>query len=257
MKTIRTLIADDESLARSRLKRLLKTAPQIEVIGECANGKDTIAAVERLAPDALFLDIQMPEMNGFQVLEHLSAGKLPYIVFVTAYDQYALRAFEVYALDYLLKPFNEERILRSVKRLREKFEDKHKQDLNQKIASLLNEIQSAPQFLHRLMIRNGQRTEFIKVREIRWIESEKKCARIHCAAGSHFVSHSIQDLESKLDPVMFLRIHRSVIVNLNFVKEIQNDSAGKRKKVILQEGKELLIGRTFQQQVVSSLLRHE
>src|SRR5262245_52995843 len=140
MKVIRSLIADDEALARSRLRRLLRVVPQIEIVGECKNGKETIRAVQELSPDALFLDIQMPEMNGFQVLESIQPEKLPYVIFVTAYDQYALKAFEFYALDYLLKPFNEERILRTVRRLREKYEDRAKQDLHAKIEALLGEI---------------------------------------------------------------------------------------------------------------------
>jgi two-component system LytT family response regulator len=254
MKVIRALIADDESLARSRLKRLLRVAPQIEIIGECSNGKETIRAIQELSPDALFLDIQMPEMNGFQVLESIRPEKLPHVIFVTAYDQYALKAFEFYALDYLLKPFNEERILRAVKRLREKCEDRAKQDLNAKISALLEEMHSSPGYIHRLMIRENHRSEFIRVKEIRWIQAERKCVRIHLENTNHFIPESLQDLERILNPKMFLRCHRSIIVNLNFVKEVRQDS---RPGIILLDGTELPIGRTFQQKLFASLQQLE
>lgn len=256
MKTVRALIADDESLARIRLRRLLQNAPQIKIIGECADGKETIRSVRKLSPDVLFLDVQMPEMNGFQVLECLLPEKLPYIIFVTAYDQYALKAFEFYALDYLLKPFNEERILRSVRRLRDKFDGLQKEELGLKIGALLKEMQAQTEYRQRFMIRKNHRSEIVAVREIHWIKAENKCARIHMEKVSYLLPQSLLELERTLDPRIFVRTHRSTMVNVNFIKEIQTDPAAE-PRAILMDGTKIPIGRTFHQKLLAILLRLE
>ena len=255
MRKIRALIADDESLARNRLKRLLQIVDEMEIVGECKNGEETIQAVRELSPDVLFLDIQMPGMDGFQVLESLVSGKLPYIVFVTAYDQYVLKAFEVFALDYLLKPFNEERLLRSVRRVQDRLDVQERVELSEKIQSLLEEIQSRPEYSRRLIVRNQKGSELVNVEEIFWIQAEKKRCRIHLQKESHLLSQSLQELEQSLDPQMFVRIHRARIVNRNFIKQIQQGGRSNEPYVVLMNGTRLAIGRTFHHTILSTLLR--
>lgn len=241
---IRVIIAEDEPLARDRIARMLKTDAQIEIVSECTNGLDTLKAIQNHPPDLLFLDVQMPEMDGFEVLDALEENKIPHVVFVTAYEQYALRAFEFHALDYLLKPFNEARLLQSLQRAQMEIEKNRTGDIQKKILNLLDEVRSRPTQLKRLLLKDGQRAWFLKVEDIDWIEAEAKYVRLHEGKRSHLLRQSMIQLEARLDPVMFVRIHRSTIVNIDRIREIQALTSGD-SKIFLRDGTSLVLSRTY------------
>jgi two-component system LytT family response regulator len=239
---IRVLIVDDEPLARKRIKRMLSGDPEVEVIGDCASGQQALAMIREGVPDLVFLDIQMPEMDGFSVLEALAPERLPLIIFVTAYDQYALRAFEFYALDYLLKPFDRERFEKAMRRARERIPKEKGDELNQRTIALLEEIKARSEYLGRLVIKSGGRVFFIKTEEIDWIEAEGKYVRLHVGRESHLLREAIGSLEAQLDPARFLRIHRSTIVNIDRIQELQ-PWFHNEYRVILRDGTELMLSR--------------
>ena len=218
---ISVIIAEDQPLARDRIVRMLKADAQIEIVSKCTNGIETLKAIQNHLPDLVFLDVQMPEMDGFEVLDALEENKIPHVVFVTAYEQYALRAFEFHALDYLLKPFNEARLLQSLKRAQMEIEKNRTDYVQKKILNLLNEVRSRPRQLKRILLKDGQRAWFLKVEDIDWIEAEAKYVRLHEGKRSHLLRESMIQLEARLDPVLFVRIHRSTIVNIDRIREIQ------------------------------------
>lgn len=176
---LRTLVIDDEPLARERVKRFLRDEPDVDVIGECGNGIDAIAAIRSEKPDLVFLDIQMPEKNGFEVIKALGPGALPTIIFVTAYDQYALQAFDVYALDYILKPFSRERIHRAVARARENIEHKQIGQLDERLTSLIAGLKAERRYLDRLVVKSVGRVFFLRTDEIDWIEAAGNYVKLH------------------------------------------------------------------------------
>jgi two-component system, LytTR family, response regulator len=241
-KKIGTLIVDDEPLARRRIRRMLARHPEIEVIGECANGREAIAAIREQQPALVFLDVQMPELDGFAVLEQISAEAMPLVIFVTAYDQYALRAFEVYALDYLLKPFDRRRFDTALQRVKGRLFNEPS-GVSERTLALLEELRAKQSHLERMVIKAGGRAFFLKTEEIDWIEAEGKYVRLHVGKESYLVREAISQIESQLDPKRFLRIHRSTIVNLDRVRELQpwfhNDY-----RVILRDGTELMLSRS-------------
>ena len=239
---IRVLIVDDEPLARKRIKRMLGGDPEVEVIGDCASGRQALAMMRESEPDLVFLDIQMPEMDGFSVLEAIAPERLPFIIFVTAYDQYALRAFEFYALDYLLKPFDRARFEKAMQRARERISKEKGDELNQRTIALLEEIKARSEYLGRLVIKSGGRVFFIKTDEIDWIEAEGKYVRLHVGRESHLLREAIGGLEAQLDPARFLRIHRSTIVNIDRIQELQ-PWFHNEYRVILRDGTELMLSR--------------
>ncbi|HMQ03019.1 MAG TPA: LytTR family DNA-binding domain-containing protein [Pyrinomonadaceae bacterium] len=249
MTKIRTLIVDDEPLARERIKRILREEPEIQVIGECGNGAQAVSAITDKRPDLVFLDIQMPEMNGFDVVNALDAESMPAIVFVTAYDQYALQAFDVHALDYLLKPFNRERIHRAVAHAREQIEARRLGKLDEKIASLIADLRSERKYLERLVVKSVGRVFFLKVEEIDWIEAAGNYVNLHTARGSHMVRETMNGIESKLDPEKFYRIHRSTIVNIDRIKELHPMFSGDYS-VILYNGTELSLSRNYRERML-------
>jgi two-component system, LytTR family, response regulator len=220
---IRALIVDDEVLARDRIKEILRKDPEFEVVGECCNGREAVRAVLEHAPDLLFLDVQMPEMDGFSVLEAIPQERIPMVVFVTAYDQYALRAFEVYALDYILKPFDSERFRRTLDHAKSQIRKLRGSMLNQGLLQLLAELKEKPKTKHpdRLVIRTGGRVSFLKTSEIDWVESEGNYVRLHVGKETHLLRETLNQMEERLDPDQFFRIHRSTIVNLDRIKELQ------------------------------------
>lgn len=239
---IRTLIVDDEPLARKRIKRLLAEEPDISVIGECGSGREAIALIEETGPDLLFLDIHMPETGGFEVLQTLRAEQMPAIIFVTAYDQHALKAFEVHALDYLLKPFKQERFKDAVTRARAQFAHNGSHATNPGLAALIEKLHAGGNYLSRFMIKSSGRVVFVKASEVDWIESAANYALLHTGDHTHIIRETMQALESKLCPRTFQRISRSVIVNLERVKELQ--PMGKSQYVIiLANGKRLNMSR--------------
>ncbi len=242
MKPLRVMIVDDEPLARTRIKRMLQNIGHIEIAGECADGREATEQIPKIQPDVLLLDVQMPEMDGFQVLQKLGSN-FPYVIFVTAYDQYALRAFEVYALDYLLKPFNETRLKKALDRARWQVELKNTAGFTEQISTLLNELKEKPH-LDRLVMKDDRKIWFVPVLSIDWIEADGKYVNVHVGKDSHLLRESLTALETKLNPKLFARIHRSSIVNLERIKELQPWFHGDYR-VILSNGTELILSRTY------------
>jgi len=261
-KTIRAMIVDDEPLARASLRLLLEADPEIEIVAEAGSGSEAVKRINTSAPDLLFLDIQMPGMSGFDVLEQIDTTGIPAIIFVTAFDQYALRAFEVHALDYLLKPFDDARFEKALRAAKAQIEQREINKLSQKLFALLEdreERQAAEppraersRYLTRLMIKSASRIFFLKVEEIDWIGAEDYYVKLHVGRKSHLLRETMNELEAKLDPEKFLRIHRSSIVNLDRVKEMHAHFNGDYV-VILDDGTELKLSRSRREQLQTLL----
>jgi two-component system LytT family response regulator len=258
MSVIRVLIVDDEPLAREGLRLLLEDETDVEVVGEASDGTEAIAAIESLQPALVFLDVQMPGMSGLEVLEQLDGAHIPEVIFVTAYDQYALRAFEHHALDYLLKPFDDERFQDALTEARKRIRERGADRLGQKLIALLAEyresgeqvpseqVPSGPApspFAHRLAVRTSGRIYFLRTEEIDWIEAADYYVKLHVGTKSHLMRESMNQLEKQLDPDMFLRVHRSSIVNLDRVKEL-HAGGGTDHAVVLQDGTRLKLSRS-------------
>jgi two-component system LytT family response regulator len=248
MEKIRALIVDDEPLARERILDLLADDAEVEVVGECGDGMAALAAIERHRPDLLFLDVQMPELDGFGVLEAIDETKAPVIIFVTAYDQYALRAFEVHALDYLLKPFDRERFDKALQRAKHQIARERAGAVNQELVALLTRLKARPKPLERLVIKSAGRVFFLRAEEIDWIEAAANYVKLHVGKESHLLRETINGLAAKLDPDKFLRIHRSTIINLERVKELQPWFHGDYV-VILKDGTQLTSSRNYREQL--------
>ncbi|HKP68952.1 MAG TPA: LytTR family DNA-binding domain-containing protein [Pyrinomonadaceae bacterium] len=244
--SINTLIVDDEPLARDRIKRFLRDEEGIRLIGECKNGSEAIDTINRETPELVFLDIQMPEKNGFDVIKALDAKRMPTIIFVTAYDQYALQAFDVHALDYLLKPFNRERIKRAVARAREHIDHKRLGNIDERLNALIADIRGERKFLDRLVVKAVGRVFFLKTDEIDWIEAAGNYVKLHVGRDSHMIRETMNGIESKLDPAKFLRIHRSTVVNIDRIKELHPMFSGDYA-VILRNGTELALSRNYRE----------
>ncbi|MGE0130526.1 MAG: LytR/AlgR family response regulator transcription factor [Blastocatellales bacterium] len=245
-KKIRAIIVDDEPPARRNLRALLKRDPEIEVVKECGNGKDAVSSIRALAPDLVFLDVQMPEMDGFAVLDNLAGHPLPVIIFVTAYDQYALKAFEVSALDYLLKPFSDERFRKALAQAKQQIERQDASEFGKKMLTLIGARElkpDAPRYLTRLMVKTAGRVIFIRTEEIDWIEAYDNYIRLHVGGKSHLLRQTMNELEAALNPEQFARIHRSTIVNLDRIKELHPHFNGEHL-VILHDGTELKLSRS-------------
>jgi two-component system LytT family response regulator len=256
---IRTVIVDDEPLARRNLRLLLEKDPQIEILEECRNGREAVKSIEQHAPDLVFLDIQMPEMDGFDVLENVGPEGMPAVVFVTAFDQYALKAFEVHALDYLLKPYDDTRFLQALQRAKGQIESREINKVSKRLLALLEERESLrevttrkPSYLKRLMVKLANRVVLLKVDEIDWIEADGNYAKLHIGPKSHLLREKMHDLEKQLDPDKFVRIHRSIIVNLNRIKELQPHFNGDYI-VVLDNGRQLRLSRSRREQLESKL----
>lgn len=241
---IKTLIVDDEPLARDRVRRFLRDEPDIEIIGECGNGAEAIQTIKQSKPDLVFLDIQIPEKNGFEVIKSLGAKSVPTIIFVTAYDQYALKAFDVHALDYLLKPFNRDRLHRAVTRAREHIENKTRGDLDERLVALIADLKTEKKYLERLVVKSVGRVFFLKTDEIDWIEAAGNYLKLHVGREGHLIRETMNSIETKLDPDKFLRIHRSTVVNLDRIKELHPLFSGDYA-VILRNGTELTLSRNY------------
>jgi two-component system LytT family response regulator len=205
---ISAVIVDDEPLARRRIRRMLARHPEIEIVADCTNGKEAIAAIESHKPNLVFLDVQMPEIDGFKVLESVSTTRMPFVIFVTAYDHYALRAFDVSAVDYLVKPFDRARFDKALQRAKSRLASEHGGDLSHTLA-LLEELKARSNHIERLLIKAGGRAFFLKTDEIDWIEAEGKYVRLHAGKESYLLREAIGSLEAQLDPKKFPRIHRS------------------------------------------------
>ena len=241
---LRVLIVDDEPLARERVRSLLQDEPELEIVGECADGAEAVAGIKKHSPDLLFLDVQMPGMGGFEVLRALDQERLPLVIFVTAYDQHALKAFDVHALDYLLKPFKQARFKQALQRARQAFANHQAGATSKNLLALLNQIQpaTAPAHLTRIPVRIGERIIFVKTDAIEYIESAGNYVVVHTGKENHVVRDTLTALEEKLDPKQFLRISRSTLVNLDQIKELQPLFKGEHA-VLLRNGKQLTMTR--------------
>jgi two-component system LytT family response regulator len=244
MTKIRTLVVDDEPVARARVLALLREEPDVEVVGECANGTEAIAAIESAAPDLLFLDVQMPELDGLELAQALGPDCKPAIVFITAYDEYALRAFEIHALDYLLKPFSSARFKAALTHARARLTQRQATTLGRQLIDLLPEIRRPGQGRDRLVIKSGGRIYFVRTADIDWCEASGNYVRLHVGPQSHIVRETMAHLASNLDPNRFIRIHRSAIVNVDRIQELQSSFNGEYV-VLLQSGDRLTLSRGY------------
>jgi two-component system, LytTR family, response regulator len=251
---IRTLIVDDEPLARSRIRNLLSKESDVELAGECENGFEAIEAIDQMEPDLVFLDVQMPGVNGFGVLERIGVGRMPLTVFVTAYDEFALRAFEAHALDYLLKPFEADRLRQALGRAREHLALRKRKHLEQRLEALLAEMDSGPEYLERFLVRVGSRIQFVEADRVDWIGAEGNYLRLHVADRSFLVRETVAGVEAKLNPKKFLRIHRSTIVNLERVRAVESLYRGEYV-LILKDGTKLSTSAAHRDRLESVLLR--
>jgi two-component system LytT family response regulator len=250
---IRTLIVDDEPLARDRIRHLLKDDPEIEVVGEAGDGRDAVAAVKRLRPDLVFLDVQMPGMDGFQALEILQAEiDLPVIIFVTAYNEHALRAFEFSALDYLLKPYEQERFRQSLLRAKKDRRRVFDTERNRRVLALLAQRKTGGSYLEWLSAKDGERIFLLRASEIDWIEAEGNYVKIHVGAKLHLLRETISFLETRLDPGTFIRTARSTIVNVNRIRELQAWARGDFR-IVLHNGAELILSRKYRENLEALL----
>jgi two-component system, LytTR family, response regulator len=247
--TIRTIIADDENLARKKLRVLLNAECGVNVVAECKDGHSTITAVKAHTPDLLLLDIQMPDLDGFQVQEKISADIMPVIIFTTAYDQYAIRAFETHALDYLLKPFNQERLHRALERVKAELLKSHEHSVKARILDLLGKTKPEPAQLRRLVIRTGGRVVFLELDEVDWIEAAANYVKLHVGKETFLLREGISHIAAKLDAEHFVRIHRSFIVNVSRIRELQPCDSGEYIAV-LRDGKELSCSRGCRPQLL-------
>jgi len=233
---LKTLIADDEPLARERLRYLLSSDEDIEVLAECRNGKEVVAALKDNPVDLLFLDIEMPGANGFNVIDEVGLAHMPLTVFVTAHNQYAVKAFEIHALDYLTKPVEPERLQASVSRVKERIASKAALLTHDQLKSLLTSIESGAckrdAYLKRLLVPNGNKDCFVNVDEIEWIEAADYYCCLHVGIKSLMLRESIKQLACTLDPKKFVRVHRSIIVNVDEVREILRDGRGESYAVL-------------------------
>jgi two-component system LytT family response regulator len=240
--SIRTIIADDEPLARERIRDLLKRQRDIEVIAECSSGSKTVSAIEQHRPDLLFLDVQMPELDGFGVLESVGPRKVPAIIFVTAYDKYALKAFDAHAVDYLLKPFDEKRFKRALERAREHIQRPN--GFGEHLRELLNDVKSEQKEGDRLVVKSSGRVLFLRTQEIDYIEAAGNYLTLHVGKDTHLLRETMNNMEARLDPRKFMRIHRSSIVNIERIKELQPWFGGEYV-VVLRDGQQLTLSRTY------------
>lgn len=233
---MKILIADDEPLARERIREMLKNEAGIELIAEAQNGGETVKNIETLKPDIVFLDIHMPDADGFEVLEKLdraTLSQIPAIIFVTAFDQHALRAFEFHALDYLLKPFDRERFAKTLDRAKAQIKNRAEDDSNRRILDLLEQMNSAPEYLDWLTVKKDERIKLFKVEDIQWVEAQGNYVLLKFEENSELMRETMDELEKQLDPRTFVRIHRSTIINVNFIKELQVWKRGEYRVLML------------------------
>jgi len=252
--TIRTVIVDDEAPARARLRHLLRDEPDFEIIAECANARHAIATIQKQRPDLIFLDVQMPRLNGFEVCQAVGSESLRQVVFVTAYDQFALRAFEIHALDYLLKPFDRDRFQKTLRRVREQLRHDPPDALHSQIQSLLDGLKAGTKKLDRLAFKSDGRVLFVRIEEIDWIEAAGNYVQLHVGGITHLLRETMSWLEDQLPSEKFLRISRSAIVNLDRVKELQALFYGDFA-VIMRDGTKLTMSRNYRDRLDKLLAR--
>jgi two-component system LytT family response regulator len=254
MKKIRTLVVDDEPLARERLTSLLSAEPDIEVVGQCRDGEEAVTAIVDHSPDLVFLDVQMPAMNGFEVIDAVGPERMPLVIFVTAYDQHALRAFQVRALDYVLKPFDRERFQEALQRARAHIQRDETGDLGRRLLALVKDLRRDQPKTDRLVVKSGGRLFFLRADEIDWIEAAGNYVRLHVGTTSHLLRETMNAIEGRLDPEKFFRIHRSRIVNMERIQEMQPWLNGEYA-VVLRTGTRLTLSRGYREKLQERLAR--
>jgi two-component system LytT family response regulator len=240
---IRTLIVDDEPLARQRLRQLLMDEPEVQIAGECSNGLEAVATIRATRPGLIFLDIKMPELDGFGVVNSIEEGAMPVIVFVTAHDEFAVRAFEIHAADYLLKPFNRDRFRTALRRALERARRRDDGALEERQSALLKELASARSG-DRLIVKSGGRITWVRTEDIHWIEAADNYVELHLDEKSHLLRETLNAIEARLAPDDFIRISRSVIVNRSRVRELQRLFYG-GYAVVMQNGAKLTLSRRY------------
>jgi two-component system LytT family response regulator len=240
---IRALIVEDEPLARERIRSLLEEERDVEVVAEAGDGRTGVERIKSLDPDLVFLDVNMPELDGFGVIEEIGVEAMPPVIFVTAYDQFAVQAFDAHALDYLLKPFDEERFRAAVERARQTLRRQQAGSLDRRLTDLLEDLRR-PRHLERLAVKAGGKIIFIRTDDIEWVTAEGNYARLHTGDRSHLMRETMSSLETKLDPTRFIRIHRSTIVNSDAIAELEPLFQGDYV-VILRNGTRLTSSRGY------------
>ena len=249
---LRALIVDDELLSRKKIRAFLQDYPEFQVVGECADGEQAVGDIKAHKPDLIFLDVQIPGRNGFEVLDGLEDKCAPAIIFVTAFDKYAVRAFEVRALDYLLKPFNKARFAEAVKRFHERGARLSGAERKEELRALLREIQRESRESERIVVKSGSRTIFLRKGSIEWVEAQGDYVKLHSSKECHLLRETMTALSDRLDPGRFVRIHRSRIVNLDYIREIRPLWGGDCV-VLMRDGTELTMSRTYRASLQTAL----
>ncbi|HJT98661.1 MAG TPA: response regulator, partial [Rhodanobacteraceae bacterium] len=239
MTPIRTVIADDQPMARERLASLLQEEPDVEVVASCASGAEAVRAIEAHRPDLVFLDMQMPELDGFGVIDAVGPARMPSVVFVTAYDELALRAFDVHALDYLLKPFGRQRFQKALERAREHLARERGSELANRLVALVEDVRPIRRASERIVVRSGARVLFVEIHNVDWVEAEGNYVRLHVGEESHLIRETMHAMEQRLGD-RFARIHRSRIVNIARVQEMRLVHNGEYE-VLLRSGDTVLV----------------
>lgn len=253
--TIRTLIVDDEPPARSKIRTFLGPEEDFEVVGECGSGTEAISAIRRETPDLVFLDIQMPELDGFSVIEAVGASDMPTTVFVTAFDQYAVKAFDFHAVDYLLKPFDRNRFREALVQIRRQLGRADAGNLNRQLVTLLEDLRKAESYAERLAIKTSSGVSFLKTEEIQWVDAAGNYVRLNTHDGeSHLLRETLTALEKRLDPKRYVRVHRSTIVNVERIREIRAQSHGEHL-IVMESGQRLTLSRSYRDRVHDLILR--
>jgi two-component system, LytTR family, response regulator len=245
MKPIRVVIADDEAPARAKVLRMLRAHADVEIVGEAANGTETLRLVRETHPDLLLLDVQMPPPDGLGVMRELhdAGGPVPHVVFLTAYDAYAVQAFEVHAVDYLMKPFDTARFDRAVRRAQDAIRGGTR-EADERLAELLEGLRAREPFLERLLVRKGDKSLLLRTRDVDWAEAAQNYVVLHAGGTTYMIRGTLRELEERLDPRHFSRIHRSHIVNLDRIKELEPWSHGDFQ-VLLTDGTRLMLSRRY------------
>ena len=261
MHKIRALLVDDEPIARRGIRQQLQSEADVEVIGECANGKEAVVAIRTQAPDLVFLDVQMPLLSGFGVVEEVGVDQLPAVVFVTAYDEHAIRAFEVNALDYLLKPIEPQRFQKTLSRVRDQLNQSSDKQLNKKLSALLR-LQEKPDtvfekhsYLERVVIKESERVLIVPVEDIDWIGAHGNYVQIHTRSKAHLLRETMDGMEGKLNPANFVRLRRSTIVNGRRIQELKPLFNGEYT-VLLKNGVALTSSRRYRKNLDLLLKSH-
>jgi two-component system, LytTR family, response regulator len=252
MKTLRLLIVDDEPLIRAGIRNGLSKLDGIEVVGECSSGAEAIHAIASRPPDLVLLDVQMHDCTGLDVVQQIGPERMPQVIFVTAYDEYAVKAFELNAVDYLLKPFDEERLRQSVERARERIAGRQQSYLAEQLKMLLDA--RSHKWPERLVVKNGERFDLVAVESIDWVESANNYVQLHCGPKQHLLAESLTHLEGRLNPARFMRVHRSRMINLSRILAVHPLLSG-TYELELRSGTRLTTGRQYRD-AVQALLRN-